>query len=190
MNGTRIVLAAGTLAVALCAYATAEAPTIASLLKPLKLTAYRPGTVPPDFTGQTLDARAVSMSGLRGRVVLVNFWASWCAECRPEMPVLDRLYRELAPKGLVVLGINAREDTQAVKRYASELNLRFPLVLDPAGAINQLYGVVGIPATFLVARDGRAVAFAIGPRDWGGADARALLEALLAEPSVREGWPL
>lgn len=189
MNGIRTVLAAGTLAVALCGHATAEAPTIASLLKPLKLNAYRTGTVPPDFTGQTVDARPVSISSLRGKVVLVNFWASWCAECRPEMPVLDRLHRELASKGLVVLGINAREDASAVRRYADEMALKFPLVLDATGTINKSYGVIGIPTTFLVARDGRAVAFGIGPRDWGGADARALLKALLAEP-VREGRPL
>jgi len=187
MNKIRTALAAGTLAVALCASAAAEVPTIASLLKPLKLNGYREGTMPPPFTGETLDARALSMEALRGKVVLVNFWASWCAECRPEMPVLERLHREFAPKGLVVVGINAREDAGAVRQYANQMNLTFPIALDPAGTINQLYGVIGIPTTFLVARDGRAVAFAIGPRDWGSVQARTLLEALLAEPAVREG---
>lgn len=187
MNGIRTVLAAGTLAVALCGHAAAEVPAIASLLKPLKLNGYREGAVPPPIGGETLDARTLSMEALRGKVVLMNFWASWCAECRPEMPVLERLHRELSPKGLVVLGINAREDRATVRRYADEMNLTFPLALDEAGRINQLYGVIGIPTTFLVARDGRAVAFGVGPRDWGGAEARALLDALISEPTTREG---
>ncbi len=73
----------------------------------------------------------------------------------------------------------------AVRRYATELGLTFPLVLDPDGRINALYGVIGIPTTFVVGRDGRAVAFGVGPREWGSAPARALIEALLAEPASR-----
>jgi len=154
----------------------------ATLLKPLELSPYRAGTVPPHFSGPTLDGRPLALSDLRGRVVLVNFWASWCLECRPEMPVLQRLHRELAPRGLAVVGINAREKNDTVRRYATELGLTFPLVLDPDGRINAQFGVIGLPTTFLVGRDGRAVAFAIGPREWAGAQARALFDALLAEP--------
>ena len=79
----------------------------------------------------------------------------------------------------------AREAARAVKRYAEQLGLTFPLVLDATGKINDLYGVIGLPTTFLVARDGRAVAFAVGPRAWGSPPARALLETLLAEPLPR-----
>lgn len=99
------------------------------------------------------------------------------------MPVLERLHRELAPQGFAIVGVNAREKKEAVSRYVKERDLTFPVVLDPGGKISALYGVVGLPATFLVGRDGRAVAFAIGPREWGSAPARALLNALLAEPA-------
>jgi peroxiredoxin len=150
---------------------------------------YRSRTTPPDFSGATVDDRQVSMTALRGRVVLVNFWASWCLECRPELPVLERLHRELAPQGLAVIGINAREEGDAVRRYAKELGLTFPLVLDRDGKVSALCGAVGLPATFLVGRDGRAVGFAIGPREWGGAPARALFDALLAEPAPRSSAP-
>lgn len=127
------------------------------------------------------------MGDLRGKVVLMNFWASWCAECRPEMPVLERLHREFAAQGFAVIGINAREGSEAIRRYASELGLTFPLVLDRDGTINALYGVVGLPTTFIVGRDGRAVALAVGPREWASTPARALIQALLAEPAPRPG---
>jgi len=179
----------GLLVVALCSPASGDPSAVTSLLQPLEFVGYRSGTMPPQFRGPTLDAGPLSLAELRGKVVLVNFWASWCLECRPEMPVLERLHREFTPRGLAVVGVNAREHTSAVGRYARELGLTFPLVLDPGGKINTLYGVIGLPTTFVVARDGRAVAFAIGPRDWGSAPARALIETLLAEPPPRPGAP-
>jgi thiol-disulfide isomerase/thioredoxin len=179
-------LALALLALAPCAVARAESE-VTSLLKPLDLVGYPSRTAPPHFSGSTVDARRLSMEDLRGKVVLVNFWASWCTECRPEMPVLERLHRELAPKGLALVGVNAREQRTAILRYASELGLTFPLVLDPDGKINAAYGVVGLPTTFVVARDGRVVALAVGPREWAGASGRALLQALLAEPSPDPG---
>ena len=178
-----IFLAAGLLAIATAGPARAETADVAALLKALDLHGYRPGTRPPPLNGSTLDARSLSLAELRGKVVIVNFWASWCQECRPEMPVLDRLHRDLGSRGLVVVGVNAREDKAVVGRYARELGLTFPLLLDPAGHVNAQYGVVGLPATFFVGRDGRAVALAVGPRDWAGRSGRALLEALLAEPA-------
>jgi cytochrome c biogenesis protein CcmG, thiol:disulfide interchange protein DsbE len=162
--------------------ARADGGDLAGLLTPLDLRPYRDGTRPPDLKGHTLDRRPLSLADLRGRVVLVNFWATWCFECRPEMPVLESLHRELAPRGLAVIGVNAREPRPAVERFARELALTFPLVFDESGAMNREYGVVGLPTTFVLARDGRAVAFAIGAREWGGKPARALIDTLLAEP--------
>jgi hypothetical protein len=99
------------------------------------------------------------------------------------MPMFERLHRELAPRGLAMIGINVSEDVGAVRRYAAELGLTYPLVIDPGSRNKDLYGVIGIPTTFVVARDGRAVALGVGPRDWAGPIARALLEALLSEPA-------
>ncbi len=178
-------LSGGLLVLATWSPAGAESPAVAPLLRQLDLVAYRSGTLPPAFSARMVDARELSLAELRGRVVVLNFWASWCAECRPEMPVLERLHRHFGSRGLAVVGINAREAPATARRYANDLGLSFPLVLDPEGKINGLYGVVGLPSTFLIGRDGRAVALAVGPRDWDGAPARAIIEALLAEPATR-----
>jgi len=171
------------LIVAPCSVLGSDLP---SLMEQLRLVRYRSGTKPADFRGPTLDTRPVSLAALRGKVVLVNFWATWCVECRPELPVLERLHRELGSRGLAVVGVNARERRETIAHYVREIGLSFPVVLDPDGAIAAQYGVIGLPATFLIDRDGRAVAFAIGPREWGGGHARALLAALLTEP--RPPW--
>jgi peroxiredoxin len=177
------LLAFGLFVAALASAARADEPALAPLLKSLDLRGYTSRTAPPQFSGSTLDARQLSIAEYRGAVIVLNFWATWCLECRPEMPALERLQREFSSRGLAIIGVNARENKEAVRRYAKELGLSFPLVLDRDGKINALYGVIGLPTTFVVGRDGRAVAFAIGPREWASAPARALIAALLAEPA-------
>lgn len=160
-------------------------PAEEELLRALDLGGYAPLERPPDFRAFTPDGQALSLAGLRGRVVLLTFWATWCLPCREEMPALEQLHRELGAEGLTVLGVNVREEGPAIRRYAQELVLTFPLVLDPEGKTQMSYGVVGLPTSFLIGRDGHAVARAIGPREWGSAPARALIRALLAEPPAR-----
>ncbi len=166
---------------------TMLAPPVASeplqkgLLEALSLSAYPATMTPPEFSGMTAAGRRVSLSELRGRVVLLNFWASWCQECRPEMPAFEGLHRDFTAQGLTVLGINVREGRQAVQNYAKELGLTFPFLLDSKGEIRASYGVIGLPTTFLIGRDGRTVALAVGPREWGSEPARAIVQALLAE---------
>ncbi|HXV82115.1 MAG TPA: TlpA disulfide reductase family protein [Candidatus Binatia bacterium] len=162
--------------------ASAEQPAVAEALKRLNLSGYSSGIRAPDFSGLTVDNKTVLLNGLRGRVVLLNFWASWCNECRPEMPMFEQLHREFSTRGLSVIGINFREGPAAVREYSKELGLTFPLVLDSRGEINTAYGVIGLPTTFLIGRDGRAVALAVGPREWTSAPARALIQTLLAGP--------
>ena len=156
---------------------------IAGLLHDLNMTGYSRITIPPEFSGRTLDGHALSLSSMQGKVVLLNFWASWCLECRPEMPLFERLHRQFSVQGLAVIGINAREDAATIRRYTRELELTFPLILDLSGQINSTYGVVGLPTTFLIGRDGRAVGLAVGPRDWSGNASQAVIRALLAGSS-------
>jgi thiol-disulfide isomerase/thioredoxin len=153
----------------------------AGALQRLGLAGYPPDTRPPGFSATTVDGHALSLESLRSRVVLLNFWATWCLECRVEMPALEQLHRDYASRGLTVLAVNFREKPETVRQYARELGLTMPLVLDSAGDIRQSYGVIGFPTSFLIGRDGRAVARAIGPREWASAEARTLIESLLME---------
>jgi peroxiredoxin len=165
----------------------AEYPALPELLKALNVSGYTSVMQPPEFIGFTADGQRVSLAGLSGRVVLLNFWATWCLECRTEMPAFERLHREFSVQGLAVVGINAREEITTIREYAKELGLSFPLLSDPTGKINSDYGVIGLPTTFLIGRSGRAVALAIGPREWGSKPARALTQALLAEAAALKG---
>jgi peroxiredoxin len=162
----------------------ASGAAMAELLEKVNLSVYSRPTIPPDFDGRTVDNREMSLRSLQGKVVVLNFWATWCLECRPEMPGFERLHREFSARGLAVIGINAREGSAAIREYAKELGLTFPLLLDDSGKINSSYGVIGLPTTFLIGRDGRAIALAVGPRDWSGNPSRELIRALLSTAST------
>jgi peroxiredoxin len=173
------------LIIGLAATATSQ-PSLPALLRSLELSDYPAEMWPPPFEAHTVKGQAVSLAELRGRVVLLNFWASWCAECRPEMPMFERLHREFAAQGLTVLGMNFDEEPQTIQPYARDLGLTFPLVLDPQGDIARAYGVIGLPTTLLIGRDGRPVALAVGPRVWDSTEARTLIRVLLAESVAQE----
>ncbi|MCZ6644664.1 MAG: redoxin domain-containing protein [SAR324 cluster bacterium] len=158
-------------------------PSLTRLQEMLELTSYPPEWKPPDFRTVTPDGQIVSLTGLRGKVVLVNFWASWCAPCREEMPAIERLHRAYGRQGLAVVAINIQELPGRIKRFGERLGLTFPLLLDLDGSIAKQYGVIGLPATFFIGRDGRPVALAIGERAWDSEAGHAYIRTLLAEPA-------
>lgn len=131
----------------------------------------------------------MSLAELQGQVVLLNFWATWCVECRAELPALEALHRRFGPRGLAVIGVNTREGPRVARNYARARRVSFPLLLDSDGTATRRYGVIGLPTTFLVGRNGRAVALAVGARDWASAAAVEIVETLLAAPSGEPGRP-
>lgn len=167
----------------------AVSPLAPAQLARLDLRPYPRGMPPPEFSLRTLEGRTVSLAGLRGRVVILNFWATWCLECRQEMPALEVLHRRFGARGLAVVGVNTREGPPVVRTYVRELRLTFPLLLDSDGTITIRYGVIGLPSTFLVGRNGRAVALAVGAREWASAAAVEIVETLLAAASADPGRP-
>jgi cytochrome c biogenesis protein CcmG, thiol:disulfide interchange protein DsbE len=114
------------------------------------------GFLAPDFTLQTIDGRAVKLSDLRGQVVIVNFWASWCPPCKAEMPAIQHVYDAYRNQGLVVLAVNAtNQDTLAnAQAFLSENNLTFPVPLDVNGETTRLYKINSFPTTFFITPDG------------------------------------
>jgi thiol-disulfide isomerase/thioredoxin len=121
-----------------------------------------PAELAPDFTLATLDGATVQLSTLRGRWVLVNFWATWCAPCREEMPYLDSLAAQHADR-LTVLAVNMRESEDAVAAFVAELDLRLPVLLAPDDATLLAYNVRGLPISFLIDPDGAVVQRMVGP---------------------------
>ncbi len=185
----RDALAAGLACFVIALSSPAATQPVQNLLTKLNLSSYTAGERPPPFSGRTHLGREVSLAGLKGKVVLLNFWATWCYECRSEMPAFERLHQKFAPRGLTVIGVNVREGQVAIRKYTDELGLTFPLLTDSGGKITESYGVIGLPSTFLIGRDGRAVALAVGPRNWDRIDAHNLIEALLAEPVAKRETP-
>ena len=112
------------------------------------------GAPAPDFSLQDLNGNTVTLSALQGQVVAVNFWATWCGPCRLEMPALQARYASLQASGFTVLAINFSDTQEAAERFAGELGLTFPVLIDPGDTVNDLYRVRGYPTTFFIDRDG------------------------------------
>jgi thiol-disulfide isomerase/thioredoxin len=142
------------------------------------------GITPPGFDLVDLSGRVVRLAALRGRPVLLNFWATWCAPCEMEMPALERISRSFGPDGLAVVAINFKEPAARVLAFSRERDLTFPIVLDLDGAVAGLYQVETLPFSLLLGRSGEILAAAEGPRNWASPAAKALFERL-----AREGAP-
>jgi thiol-disulfide isomerase/thioredoxin len=136
----------------------------------------------PDFSLDDLDGRPHRLADYRGRVVLLNFWASWCPPCRVEMPSIERLYQSHSKRPFMVLGLNQRESAQDA--FAS-LGLfspmpTFPILLDSRGQVAKTYGVEGLPCSFVIGKDGTLQAKAEGARDFSSKAVLKYIDDLLA----------
>src|SRR5690242_14103892 len=140
------------------------------------------GAAPPSFALERLaDGQTVALSSLHGRPVLVYFWATWCPHCSRELPsTIEQVHREFGPRGLAVLAVNMEESRDKVRAWVNDRKLTMDVLLDISGAVNGAWGVAYSPVVFVIGRDGRLVARAIGTRDWTAPEGRAFFEALMA----------
>ncbi len=118
------------------------------------IPAIAPSAAAPDFTLRTMSGPNVRLAEQRGRVVMVNFWATWCGPCRQEMPQLDRLYQKYKSSGFVLLGVNVDDDTRKAAEVAGKLGVSFPVLLDTDKAVSKLYELSTMPSTVIIDRDG------------------------------------
>ena len=139
------------------------------------------GIAAPDFTLEDLSGKRVSLKQFRGRVVFLNFWATWCVPCREEMPAMEKLHRELKDEGLEVVAVNFKENSQQVRKFFDELGLTFTALLDKDGAVSEEYGVWSLPLSYFIDRRGEFVGKAIGSRDWHSEAARNFFLGMLHE---------
>ena len=125
------------------------------------------GLEAPNFTFPDLNGQRVTLLDHRGKVVLVNIWASWCPPCRQEMPSMQRLYEEFRGKNLEILAVSIDSNgREAVDPFMRKIDLTFPVLLDPKETIKPLYGITGVPESFIVDKEGILVKKIIGPIDW------------------------
>ncbi len=136
------------------------------------------GQAAPDFALDLLDGSSLALSDLRGQVVVVNFWATWCLSCEDELPGLQAVWGEYRERGVVLVGIAFREETAAIQGMASRFGVTYPLGLDDGERISGAYGTTAVPETFVVDQEGRVAYVHIGPVT--AAELRAELDNLLA----------
>lgn len=171
------------LAIALVAFAAAGASASPEAMKALAILEVREKAPAPDVTLRTLDGRPLALKELRGKVLLVNFWATWCLPCQWEMPLMEKLYQAYKDRGFVVVAISVDQQGAAVvKPFVESRKLTYPVLLDTRLEGAQQFGLKGIPATFLIDRDGLVKGVTYGPKEWDGKEARAVIESLLGSP--------
>lgn len=133
----------------------------------------------PDFTLSTPEGKKISLKDFRGKIVFLNFWASWCTPCREEMPSMEKLYQEFKDKNFVILAVNVKDRKQEALDFVRDLKITYPIAIDPGGQVGLLYGAWGLPTTYLIGPKGEGLARAWGPADWYGPAARKLIKELV-----------
>ena len=154
----------------------AELPPLGHKMNPVS-----PPLAAPDFTLPDMDGEDHALSDYRGKVVMLNFWATWCPPCRREMPSMQRLYEKYREQGLVVVAVNQFEDPDLVFEFTGRLSLEptFPILFDRESRVSERFKVKGLPTTYLLDKQGRIHYRAIGGREFDHPEVEALIEGLL-----------
>ena len=132
----------------------------------------------PDFSIEDIDGAVHTLSAYRGKVVIVNFWATWCPPCREEMPSMERAWQKLRQEDVVMLAINVGEDEDSIFEFTASYPVEFPLLLDRESAVIGSWPVRGLPTTFVIDPKGNIVYRAIGGRDWSAPGVLQKIRAL------------
>jgi thiol-disulfide isomerase/thioredoxin len=134
-----------------------------------------------DFTLPVLNGGEKRLSDLKGKVVFLNFWTTWCGPCRSEMPSMETLYRQLKDSGLEILAVNCAENRREVADFMKTGGLSFPAALDESGEVSGRYGIRAIPTTYILDRDGEIILKVTGSMEWDTPKIIAAFRTLLAD---------
>jgi len=163
-------------------YSIEPSPAAAEdLFKKLKVERLKWKRAAPDVPMEDIHGKPVRMADFKGKIVFLNFWATWCPPCIREMTTMETLHQELGEKGLVVLAVNFRESGDQVRGFIRSNKFTFTTVLDPKGKVSKLYRVWSLPMTIFVGKRGEIMAQAYGYRDWHTPEAKAFFLQLLGE---------
>lgn len=138
----------------------------------------------PNFTLEDIDGNPRRLNEFKGNVILLNFWATFCAPCREEMPAMERLWKELKDQGLVIIAVagdRGRKSMHKVKEFCVMHGMSFPVLLDPRGEVRRSYEVTALPTSYIIGRDGKISGKIIGARQWDTDESKKLFNALLIE---------
>jgi peroxiredoxin len=150
------------------------------ILQPMKDTAPT-----PDFSLTNAEGKKISLKDFRGKILFLNFWATWCEPCRDEMPAMEKLYQEFRDKNFTVLAVNVKDRRQEALAFVKELKLTYPIAFDPNAEVASLYGAWGLPTTYIIGPKGEGLARGWGPAEWHSPAARNLFKELLEEKNGR-----
>jgi peroxiredoxin len=138
------------------------------------------GKTAPDFTLTTLDGRQVSMGGLRGKVVFLNIWATWCPPCVEEMPSMEKLYQQLKGEDFEILAVSIdKNGAKAVAPFMKKYNLSFTALIDSKESLKYKYQTTGVPESYIIDKNGTIVEKVIGPRNWASPEAVRFFQELV-----------
>jgi thiol-disulfide isomerase/thioredoxin len=149
------------------------------LLAAVKIARVAPGTAAAPFDLTSLDGRSLQLADLKGKVVLVNFWATWCGPCKEEMPAFERLRQQLDPTRFALLTITTDLQREGIKQFLANLHVHLPVLFDDNQDVSQAYLVRALPTTVLIDGRGALVGRAVGPREWDSAQAIHLLQGMM-----------
>jgi len=145
----------------------------------------RAATPAPELKAQDLAGAQKTLADYRGKVVLLNFWASWCPPCLREMPSMERLRVKMGGRPLAIVALDSAETPEEVNAYLSRMKLGFPILLDPDGSNTKRWKVFALPTTFLLDAEGRVRYVLTGPTEWDEGEALEVIKSLLAELPAR-----
>lgn len=139
-----------------------------------------------DFTLKDLDNKRVSLRNYRGKIVMLNFWATWCTPCRLEMPSMEKLSRQFKDKGFVVLAVAAGEKAEGVTAFVKEYHITFPALLDTDQEVTEEYKVWALPTTYFINAEGKIIGRVNGSRDWSAKEATQYISSILQKASLSQ----